>query len=173
MPVEVHSESLRRRFIAPWASLACVLNLLVLTGAFVLPVYICWATGTPSWGGLWQYESVRYEQLSLSFNNTFVVEVHGLRGAATSAYRAPFAAVYTSSAAANDLVGAEALRGMTVRASVDDANFDGTGDVFNFQATLPLSPDETVLSARAVVFMTASLSVRRGPPARARARALV
>jgi hypothetical protein len=161
MPVEVHSESLKRRFIAPWASLACLLNLLLLLGAFILPVYICWATGTPTWGGLWQYEAVKYEQLALTFNNTFVVEMQGLKGAATATYRAPFAAVYTSSAAANDLIGAEALRGMTVRSSFADTNYDGVGDVFSFQATLPLSPDETVLSARIVVFMTATLNVRR------------
>ena len=127
MPVEVHSEPLKRRFIAPWASLACLLNLLVLVGAFVLPVYICWATGTPSWGGLWQYEVVKYEQLALTYNNTFVVEVQGLKGAATG-YRAPFVALYTSSAAANDLLGAEALRGMVVRSSFVDANYDGVGD---------------------------------------------
>lgn len=44
MPVEVHQEYLKRRFVAPCCSIACALNALVIVGAAVLPVYISWAS---------------------------------------------------------------------------------------------------------------------------------
>ena len=155
MPVEVHAEALKRRFVAPWLSLACLLNLLVLVGAFVLPVYICWATG------LWQETVVRYEQPRVAFSSAFVVQFAGLKGAAAGGYRAPFVAAYSSSPAANDLYGAEALRGMVVRASTDDANFDGVADALRLTASMPLAADETVLSATVVAFVDVKLQVRR------------
>lgn len=153
MPVEVHAEPLKRRYIASWCSLACFLNLLVLVGAGVFPVYICWATG------LWQVQVVRWEQPSIAYNSSFVVQLSGLKGLA-SGYRAPFVAAYTSSAAANDLMGSEVLRGIIVRSSVADTNYDAINDIFRFTATLPLASDETVLSASLVMFHTTSLSVR-------------
>ena len=41
---QVHSENLRRRFIAPLCSVACFINFLVIAGAGILPLYISWAS---------------------------------------------------------------------------------------------------------------------------------
>ena len=153
MPIEVHSESLKRRYIASWCSFACLINLLILVGAGVFPVYICWSTG------LWQVQVVRWEQPSLNYNSVFLVQLSGFKGPA-GGYRAPFIAAYSSSAAANDLIGTEALRGMVVRSSVSDTNYDAVTDIFHFSAMLPLQPDETVHSVSLITFHTTSLVVR-------------
>ena len=44
MPVEVHQEYLKRRFVAPCCSCACGLNALIIVGAAILPLYIAWAS---------------------------------------------------------------------------------------------------------------------------------
>jgi len=42
--MEVHSEALRRRWVAPACSLAALLNFLLVAGAGVLPLYVARAT---------------------------------------------------------------------------------------------------------------------------------
>ena len=153
MTVEVHTESLKRRFVAPWLSVACLLNLLILIGAAVLPLYIAWATR------LWQRQVVRYEQLGLTYKSSVVVQLQGLKGAA-GAYRAPFTAMWSTSPSANDLMGADVLRGMTLKSSFPDWNRDGLGDELRLTVVAQLNDDETVHAATVVAYMDATLTVR-------------
>lgn len=42
--LQVHQEYLKRRYVAPWCSGACVLNFFIVTAACILPLYIGWAS---------------------------------------------------------------------------------------------------------------------------------
>jgi hypothetical protein len=162
LPLQVHTEFLRRRFVADVASWACLLNALIVLGAAILPLYIVHAAGP-----LWQRHTVRYEQPDVVFQNRLVVEVHGLRGPALG-YRQPFTAVWTTSKAANDLLGSDAARPMVVRSSTRDGNRDGMADELHLSAMLPLADDEVVMGATMLAYVDASLQVRgrrrRVPP---------
>jgi hypothetical protein len=153
MPVEVHVEALKRRYIASWLSVACLLNLLLLCGAAILPLYIAYVSR------LWIVQELRWEQPAVAYQSSLVVQLQGLKGAAGS-YRAPFTAMWTTSPAANDLLGSSNLRGMVLRSSFQDVNRDGLGDVFRLTVTAPLQPDETILGATVVAYMTMGFSVR-------------
>ena len=161
MPVEVHAEALKRRYVAPWLSIACFLNLAILAGAAVLPLYIIYVTR------MWQVQVVRFEQMALTYQSSLVVQLQGLKGASTG-YRAPFTAMWSTSPAANDLLGNGIVRGMVLRSSFQDVNYDGLGDVFKISVTMPLNADETIHGATVVAYMNAGFSVRL-----ARAPALV
>jgi hypothetical protein len=151
--VEVHTVSLKRRYIAPLCSFACFLNLLLVLGALVLPLYICWATR------LWQREVVRWEQLGVTYKSAVVVQLQGLKGD-SGGYRAPFTAMWSTSPAANDLLGADVLRGMLLKSSFQDGNKDGLGDELRLSVTAQLADDETVHAATVVAFVDAKLAVR-------------
>jgi len=153
MPVEVHAEPVKRRYFASWLSFACLLNLLLISGALVLPLYIAYATR------LWSVAVVRFEQPSLTYTSNLLIQVQGLKGDYTG-YRAPFTASWSTSPAANDLMGNDNLRGMIVRSSFQDTNYDGKGDVFKVTVNVPLNEDETVNSVTLVAYMNAALSVR-------------
>ena len=153
MPVEVHSEGLKRRYIASWLSVACLLNLLLLCGAGVLPLYIAYVSR------LWQVQVVRFEQPVVTYQNSLVIQLQGLKGPA-SGYRAPFTAMWSTSPAANDLLGSSLVRGMVLRTSFQDFNNDGLGDLFRLSVTMPLLNDETIHSATVVAYMTAGITVR-------------
>ena len=155
MPVEVHAESLKRRYLASWLSVACLLNLLLIAGALVLPLYIAYATR------LWSVAVVRFEQPSITYLSSLLIQVQGLKGVYTG-YRAPFTATWSTSPAANDLMGNDNLRGMVVRSSFQDTNYDGKGDIFKVNVNVPLNLDETVNSVTVVAYMNAVLSVRSG-----------
>jgi hypothetical protein len=137
--VEVHTVSLKRRYIAPLCSFACFLNLLLVLGALVLPLYICWATR------LWQREVVRWEQLGVTYKSAVVVQLQGLKGD-SGGYRAPFTAMWSTSPAANDLLGADVLRGMLLKSSFQDGNKDGLGDELRLSVTAQLADDESLSS---------------------------
>jgi hypothetical protein len=156
MPVEVHSEGLKRRYVASWLSFACCLNLLLLAGAAILPLYIIYTTR------MWLVQVVRHEQLVLQYQNSLVIQLQGLRGPSTG-YRAPFTAMWSTSPAANDLLGNGVVRGMVLRSSFQDLNSDGLGDVFKLSVTMPLQPDETIHGATVVAFMSAAFTVRCPP----------
>jgi len=47
--MEVHTQYLRRRFVAPWLSVAATVNLLILAGVLILPLYIAYASRS-AWG---------------------------------------------------------------------------------------------------------------------------
>jgi hypothetical protein len=162
MNFEVHSSGLKRRYLAPLCSFACLLNLLIVLGALVLPLYICWATR------LWQREVVRWEQLGVTYKSAVMVQLQGLKGPA-GGYRAPFTAMWTTSPAANDLLGADVLRGMLLKSSFTDSNRDGLGDELRLTVTAQLTDDETVHSATVVAFVDAKLGVRCGLALDARA----
>ena len=152
--MEVHSEPLRRRWVAPLCSLAGLLNFLLVAGAGVLPLYIAWGSGP-----FWLRDVVRFEQPRVAFASRLVVQVAGTRGAAPgSAQRVPFRATWTTSAAANALLDGGELRAMVVRASARDANLDGLNDELLVSAQLPLQGDEAVTSATLCAFFDASLS---------------
>jgi hypothetical protein len=153
MPVEVHAEALKRRYIASWLSCACLLNLLLLAGAGILPLYISYVSR------LWIVQQVRYEQPAVAFQSSLVVQLQGLRGPA-GGYRAPFTAMWSTSPAANDLLGSSVLRGMVLRTSFQDYNNDGLGDAFRLGVTMPLANDETIHSATVVAYMTVGYTVR-------------
>lgn len=153
MPVEVHAESLKRRFVAPLLSIACLLNLLIVLGAAVLPLYIAWATR------LWQKEALRHEQLGLTYKSSVLVQLQGLKGKAGE-YRAPFTAMWSTSPAANELMGADVLRGMVLKSSFPDWNQDGLGDELRLTVSAHLADDETVHAATIVAFVDARLVVR-------------
>ncbi|RYG51483.1 hypothetical protein EON67_03285 [archaeon] len=42
--MQVHQEYLKRRFVAPGCSIAAFLNVLIVLGAAILPLYIAWAS---------------------------------------------------------------------------------------------------------------------------------
>lgn len=151
MPVEVHSEGLKRRYVASWLSFACCLNLLLLAGAAILPLYIIYTTR------MWMVQVVRHEQLVLQYQNSLVIQLQGLKGPSTG-YRAPFTAMWSTSPAANDLLGNGVVRGMVLRSSFQDLNSDGLGDVFKLSVTMPLQPDETIHGATVVAFMSAAFT---------------
>lgn len=151
--VQVHSEAVKRRYVADCCSCACALNFVIVAGAAILPLYVAQASG------LWLREVVRYEQLDLTFQSALVLQVQGLSGAA-GGYRAPFTAMWTTSPAANDLLGSDVVRGAVVRSSFEDADGNGVGDVFRVSASLPLLPGETVLAATLVAFFDVQLHVR-------------
>lgn len=44
MSVVVHEDYLKRRFVARWCSVACFANFVIVAGAFILPLYIAWAS---------------------------------------------------------------------------------------------------------------------------------
>jgi hypothetical protein len=149
----VHSESLRRRWLAPLCSIACALSCLLVCGAAVFPLYIAWASGP-----FWIKDAVRFEQPRVSFSGRLVLQLHGSRGP----LRAPFSAMWTSSADANArLVGSDALRAMVVRASSRDDNLDGAADELLVSASLPLADDEVVTGATVAAYFDAALVVSR------------
>ena len=151
--MEVHSEALRRRWVAPLCSLASLLNFLLVAGAGVLPLYIAWGSGP-----FWLRDVVRYEQPRVAFASRLVVQLSGSRGAGgNSSQRVPFLATWTTSAAANALVDGAELRAMVVRASARDANLDGRNDEVLLSAQLPLQGDEAVSAATLCAFFDASL----------------
>jgi hypothetical protein len=162
MPIEVHTEPLKRRYTTSYLSVGCGINLLLVLGALVFPLYIAYMTR------LWLVAVVRYEQLTLAYQSSLLVQVQGLKGVYTG-YRAPFTATWSTSPAANDLVGSNNLRGMVVRSSFQDTNYDSVGDIFKVTVSVPLNEDETVHSATVVAYFNAALSVRgrgwEGPPA--------
>ena len=152
--MEVHSEALRRRWVAPACSLAALLNFLLVAGAGVLPLYVAWGSGP-----FWLRDVVRFEQPDVAFASRLVVQVGGTRGASPgSAQRVPFRATWTTSAAANALLDGGELRAMVVRASARDANLDGRNDELLVSAQLPLQGDEAVTSATLCAYFDASLS---------------
>jgi hypothetical protein len=150
--VQVHSEPLKRRYITTCLSWACLLNFLIVTGAAILPLYISHASG-----GLWIKEAVHYEQPRLAYQSRLVVAVHGMRG---TDYPLPFASVWTTSRAANDLLGSETSRAVVVRSSVRDDNLDGVADELRISAAVPLAADEVVTGATVIAFVDAELQVR-------------
>lgn len=42
--LQVHEDFLKRRFVARWCSIACFVNFAIVAGAFILPLYIAWAS---------------------------------------------------------------------------------------------------------------------------------
>jgi hypothetical protein len=153
MPVEVHSEGLKRRYIASCLSVACLLNLLILAGAAILPLYIVYVSR------LWIVQEYRFEQPAVAYQSSLVVQLQGLRGPSTG-YRAPFTAIWSTSPAANDLLGNGVVRGMVLRTSMQDHNHDGLNDVFRLTVSMPLASDETIHGATVVAYMTAGYTVR-------------
>lgn len=151
MPVEVHTESLKRRFVADWLSIACLLNLLVVLGAAILPLYIVWATG------MWTRQWYQFEQPDLQYQDNLVVQLQGLRGDPAAGYRQPFTAMWTTSPEANDVLGPDVVRGMVVRSAFEDVNNDGLNDVLRISVSVPLRADESVLGASVVAYMNAEL----------------
>ena len=149
----VHSEALQRRYVAPLCSVACLLNLLLLAGAGVLPLYIAWGSGP-----FWLHDATRYEQPAVTFSSSLVVQLQGLRGPAAGV-RLPFTAAWTTSQFANALVGSDALRAMVVRASSRDDNLDGVADEILLSAQLPLQADEVVTAATVVAYFGVQLQV--------------
>jgi hypothetical protein len=153
--MEVHSEALRRRWVAPLCSLAGLLSFLLVAGAGVLPLYVAWGSGP-----FWLRDVVRFEQPRVAFASRLVVQLSGTRGAggAGAAQRVPFRATWTSSAVANALVDGAELRAMVVRASARDDNLDGLNDEVLLSAQLPLQGDEAVSAATLCAYFDAALS---------------
>jgi hypothetical protein len=149
--LQVHTQTLKRRFLASWCSVACGLNFAILVGACVLPLYIAWASGS-----FWIKQHLRWEQPRLLFTNSLVLSISGWAGAVRRLRRgmralwrhmatgptttpcfclivqttaAPFERVWTTSANANALLGASSLsRVPLVQSYTVDANLDGVPD---------------------------------------------
>ena len=110
---------------------------------------------------LWRFQEVLYEQLDLEFQSALVLQVQGL-APPVNGFRAPFTAMWTTSPAANDMLGSGVVRGTIVRTSFEDTNRDGVGDIFRASASMPLLPGESVLSATLVAYFDVRLHVRGG-----------
>ena len=155
--VEVHSEALRRRWVAPLCSLAGFLSFLLVAGAGVLPLYVAWGSGP-----FWLKDVTRYEQPAVAFASRLVVQLSGSRAVpgAAPGQRVPFQATWTTSAAANALLGDGALRAAVVRASARDGNLDGVNDEVLVSASMPLAADEIVTAATLCLYFGVNLQVR-------------
>lgn len=148
MPVQVHSEYLQRRFVASWCSVACFVNFLIVAGAGILPLYIAWASNS-----FWIKEAVRWEQPAIEFRNELIVAVSGRAGASNSFYR-----LWTTSPAANDLIGNAAAVTPVVKSSTSDFNLDGRPDELHLAITVPLSTIEYPTSVTVLAFVEAKLT---------------
>lgn len=151
--LQVHADYLKRRYVAAWCSLACLLNFLLVSGACILPLYISHASGN-----MWIKEAYHFEQPQVTYQNRLYVEISGLKGTALG-YRQPFTAVWTTSAAANAMLGAMAARPMIIRSSTRDDNLDGTTDEVRISAALPLANDEVATSALVIAYHDVELQV--------------
>lgn len=151
MAVEVHAEPLKRRFIADWCSIACLLNLLVLLGAAILPLYISWASS------LWIRDKLMLEQLDVQLNNHLVVEVSGLRG--PIGQQLPYKYCWSSSPVANSLYGSQALFPLLARWTPVDVNGDGLMDEGSLALEIPLAADQTLYDVLTVAFGSARVHV--------------
>ena len=150
--IVVHTESLRRRWIAPLCSLPSLINFLLVCGAGILPLYIAWGSGP-----FWLKDVHRYEQPKISFKSRLVVEVSGIKVTTNGVPGAPFTYLWTTSPLANAMIGSEALKAMSTKTSVNDNNLDGLNDEIFISATLPLKEGETVFSTTLVAWFDASL----------------
>lgn len=153
-PVLMFSEPVQRRYYAPFCSIACWLNTLVILGAAILPVYISWASY-----GFWIRQEYRVEQPDVGYQSAVLVQFEGTRQASTGD-RVPFTAMWSTSAAANSLLG-DASRACILRSSTVDSNYDGLVDELKLAVSLPLTPDETVSAASILVWVNADFKVRR------------
>ena len=153
--VVVHTESLRRRWIAPLCSLASLINFLLVCGAGILPLYIAWGSGP-----FWLRDAHRYEQPKVSFKSRMIVEISGMKAGTNGAPSAPFSYMWTSSPLANAMIGSESLKAMFAKTSSADNNLDGLNDEIFISATLPLQEGETVFAATLVGWFDASLQAQ-------------
>ena len=153
--IVVHTESLRRRWIAPLCSLPSLINFLLVCGAGILPLYISWGSGP-----FWLKDVHRYEQPKISFKSRLVVEVSGIKVTTNGVPGAPFTYLWTTSPLANAMIGSEALKAMSTKTSINDNNIDGLNDEIFISATLPLKEGETVFSTTLVAWFDVSLQAQ-------------
>lgn len=151
MGIEVHTETIKRRFVSDWLSIACLLNFLIVFGAAILPLYISWAST------LWIREKVVLEQLDVAFTGGVIAEVQGLKPLGNS--RIPFINVWSSSPVVNSLYGTESVRPMIVSLTPVDRNGDGRMDEGSLGLQVPLASDESIQSVTILAFATTRINV--------------
>lgn len=151
MGIEVHTETIKRRFVSDWCSIACLLNFLVVFGAAILPLYISWAST------LWIREKVVLDQLDVSFTGGVIAEVQGLKTLGSS--RVAFKNVWSSSPVVNSLYGTESVRPMIVSFTPVDRNGDGRVDEGSVGLQVPLAMDESIQAVTLVAFATTRINV--------------
>lgn len=130
MPIEVHQEYLKRRYVTGWCSLACFINFLIILGAAILPLYIAWAsqskfickkltavllvlpalrrdhakrTAKRVDAGFWIKEVLRWEQPVVTYKSQAALFLTGTKGVGAAAR--PFQLAWTTSPSGNDLLG--------------------------------------------------------------------
>uniref|UniRef100_A0A7S1G4P2 Transmembrane protein 231 n=1 Tax=Bicosoecida sp. CB-2014 TaxID=1486930 RepID=A0A7S1G4P2_9STRA len=142
MPVQVHDALLRKRFFASRLSCAYCVWLLSAVAIVLVPFLIAFGAGS-----FWLKEKLYHEQPDVTFRNELVLLVEG-----TSATTGPFQLMWTSEAAANELIAADALRAPIVRTASTDANRDGRTDAVTVDVSLPVLAGERVSSATLLAF---------------------
>lgn len=132
MSVEVHDRFLRKRYYADRLSCAYCSWAVSCVVLVVAPLLLAFGSY-----GFWLKEKMYHEQPEVTFRNEMVVVLEG-----TSSGE-PFQAMWTTSAAANDLVGA-ALRAPFVKSRSIDDNRDGFADSVDITVSMPLQSGESI-----------------------------
>lgn len=176
---------MKRRYVAPWCSIACFINFLIIAGALILPLYIAWASHSEFEGtkthapqsqqqriqhrdvflpiaDFWIKEQILFEQPRVTYTHQYIVFLTGYKGLpptlTNTAPPKPFQIAWTTSPNANDMLG-NIVRPPTLKSRATDFNLDGRPDELLITATMPLADDEVVTGVQAIAFINAQFSV--------------
>lgn len=140
MVVEVHRQFLLRRYVAPCCSIACFINFLIIAGAFILPLYISWASNS-----FWIKDALRWEQPELTYKHSLLLTLTGQR-IDSRGVSSPMILQWTTSPAANAMIG-DSVRAPVVKSRMVDNNRDGKAEELRLSLSVPLQLDETIQAA--------------------------
>lgn len=150
MPIEVHQEYLKRRYVSGWCSLACFINFLIILGAAILPLYIAWASQS-----FWIKEVMRWEQPVVTYKSQAAFFLTGMKGVGVTAR--PFQLAWTTSPSGNDLLG-DSVRAPVLKSGTSDFNVDGKPDELRISMSMPLAGDEVITGVTAIAWLNVQLT---------------
>mmetsp|Transcript_16072 Transcript_16072/g.39092 ORF Transcript_16072/g.39092 Transcript_16072/m.39092 type:complete len:318 (+) Transcript_16072:17-970(+) len=137
---QVHSQALKRRYFAPFASGAHLFVLLSYIAVVIFAFLIAYFTHN-----LWVKEASYREQPHVSYVSSLLVKLQGVRGASMT----PFELMYSTIPTINDRAG-ESVRIPIVRSAFEDSNLDLIPDVWRVNLTFPLEEQDLILGVQGV-----------------------
>lgn len=137
MIVALFAEPVRRRYEAPWGSLAHLFAVFSTVLAVVLPFFLCYPS---SWegGSIWLKQDKYREQPNLQYLYKFLIRLQSYDGLGT-----PQEIFFSTLTSANTIHSSGLRLGLVKTLPIDD-DLDGQIDRFQILSTIPLEIGEKI-----------------------------
>ena len=150
MVVTVYREAVTRRYRAPWFSLSCLFNLLVIIGILLVPLFVGLASGN-----FWLKRNLLYEQPNIQFSYDLVVVLQGYNESTTD--RKGITWVWATNAKKRAAY-EPYVRSPVIRAWKEDDNGDDVADTWHLTIQMPLQSSDRIHNVQMTALFDYGLS---------------